>query len=197
MLMTMQNDERSGSLYNIGDFVEFVEKPAATVRTANCYYLLRLHPNYDMKAERQLIEHKVAAYVPKETRQVRSVWGRKVYREIPIFSGALFIPDYDADLARLKRITPGIGGYVKLAGEALRISNDWMDRIRKFEARLQADTGARKFTIGQPVRIIGGQFDMWEGTVERLDSNYRLRVLINLLKREVPVELDEGQIEAV
>lgn len=195
MLMTTGQGEHS--LYNIGDFVEFVEKPIEMVKTAVCYYLLRLHPNYDLKAERRLIEHNVEAYAPKEKRLVKSVWGRKVLRDIPLFAGALFIPDYEADLAKLKRIAPGIGGFVKSDGQALRISMSWMDRIRRFEERVQADTGVRKFAVGQKVRIVGGQFDMWEGVVERLDSNYRLRVLIDLLKREVPVELDEGQIEAV
>lgn len=184
-------------LYNIGDFVGYVEKPAAMARTPKCHYLLRLHPNYDLKAERQLAEHNVESYVPKEKKIVKSVWGRKVERMIPIFSGALFIPDYEADLARLKRIAPGIGGYVKSAGEAMKISIAWMDRIRKFEARVQGESGARKFSQGQRVRIVGGQFDMWEGTVERLDRHYRLRVLITLLEREVPVEIDEDQIEAV
>jgi transcriptional antiterminator RfaH len=185
------------ALLNIGDFVGMVERPVVSARTPNLWYLLRLHPNYDLKAERQCTDHGVTVYVPKEKRMVKSVWGRKVLREIPIFSGAMFIPDFEADIARLKRIAHGIGGFVRNGEQPLAISLSWMDRIRKFEARVQSAAGDRKFKINQRVRIVGGQFDMWEGRVERLDNHYRLRVLINLLQGEVPVELGEDQIEAV
>jgi len=185
------------ALYAIGDFVEFIDRPIISERMPSLWYLLRLHPNYDLKAERQCAEHGVMVYVPKEKKLVKSVWGRKVLREIPIFAGAMFIPDFEADLARLKRIAGGIGGFVRNGNEPLAISLSWMDRIRKFEARVQSASGERKFKINQHVRIVGGQFDMWEGRVERLDNHYRLRVLINLLQGEVPVELGEEQVEAV
>jgi transcriptional antiterminator NusG len=45
--------------------------------------------------------------------------------------------------------------------------------------------------------VIRGPFDMWEGRIERLDSHGRLRVLLDVLSRQVPVELDETQIEPV
>jgi len=184
-------------LMKIGDFVGYVEQPAVSAPMPKLWYLLRLHPNYDLKAERQLHEHNVSVYVPKEKRLMKSVWGRKVLRDIPIFSGAMFVPDFDADLARLKRLTAGIGGFVRSGDRVLTISLDWMERIRRFEARLQSAAGSRRFSIGQSVRFVGGQFDMWEGKVERLDSHHRLRVLISILEREVPVEVDEDQIEAV
>lgn len=182
----------------IGDFINFVETSNSVSPSAQIWYLLRLHPNYDLKAERQLHEHGVTAYVPKEKKLMKSVWGRKILRDIPIFSGALFIPDFEADLSRLKRIAAGIGGFVRgRDNAALGISLSWMDKIRTFEAKVQETVGTRRFTVDQQVRIVGGQFDMWEGKVQRLDSHHRLRVLLNIMQGEVPVELDEDQVEAV
>lgn len=194
MLMTMTEKP---ALLNIGDFVGFVD-PIISAPMPKVWYALRLHPNYDVKAERKLLEHGISAYVPKEKKLIKTVWGRKRLREIPIFSGVLFVPDFDADLALLKRIASGIGGFVKgRDSEALEISLTWMDAIRRFEAKLQGLSGDRKFKVDQKVRIVGGQFDMWEGKVQRLDSHYRLRVLLNIMQGEVPVELGEDQVEAV
>jgi transcription antitermination factor NusG len=186
------------ALLNIGDFVGFIEQPKAVpVREAQCHYMLRMHPNYDLKAERQYTARGVKVYVPKEKRSVRVTWGRTVVREIPIFSGVLFVPDYEADLARLKNIADGVGGFIKYNGEALKVTPFWMTQIRAFEERRQIESLERNFKIGQEVRIIGGLYDMWEGKIARLDSNNRLRVLIQAMAGEVPVDIDEDQVEAV
>ena len=185
------------ALLNIGDFVGFVQGAEKASPMPKLWYLLRLHPNYDLKAERQLREHGVSVYVPKEKKLMKGVWGRKVLREIPIFAGAMFVPDFEADLSRLKRYASGIGGFVRSGDVALKISLAWMDRIRRFEVRVQEASLERKFSVNQRVRVVGGQFDMWEGRIERLDSHYRLRILIDAIEREVPIELDEDDVEAV
>ena len=110
------------ALYNIGDFVEFVERPALAKPLPKVWYLLRLHPNYDLKAERQLRQRGVSVYVPKEKRTVKGVWNRRVLREVPIFSGGMFIPDFEANLPRLKSIADGIGGFVRFGAEPLCVS---------------------------------------------------------------------------
>jgi transcription antitermination factor NusG len=186
------------ALYNIGDFVEFVERPQPFAKPpALCHYMLRLHPNYDLKAERQLRAVAIDAYVPKEKRSVRGVWNRSVLRDVPMFPGVMFIPDYDADLPRIKSIADGIGGFIKVDGSALKVKPFWMERIRVFEAKQQADSGRRKFQVGQHVRIVGGLYDMWEGKVARLDRHARLKVLIATIAGEVSVEFGEDQVEAV
>lgn len=186
------------ALYAIGDFVGTVRPPFELAKPSpKLFYLLRLHPNYDLRAERELNEHDVPVYVPKVTRTISTGWNRKVRRDIALFPGAMFVPDFAADLMRLKNLTAGIGGFVKSDGHALRVSLKWMDIIRRFEAKQQAAAGNRKFTIGQKVRITKGLYELWEAKVERLDPNYRIRVLIDTIKREIPIDLDEGQVEAV
>lgn len=182
----------------VGQFVEFVERPAMVDKPQpKCHYMLRLHPNYEMKAERQLHERDIDAYIPKEGRSMRTVWNRRRLRLVPLFSGIMFVPDFQADLSRLKSIADGIGGFVKSAGEAVRVSPRWMERIRRFELDMADRSGDRRFQIDQKVRIVGGHFDMWEGRIARLDSHHRLKVLLAIMEREVEVEFDEDQVEAV
>ncbi|SDD94439.1 Transcription antitermination factor NusG [Bradyrhizobium brasilense] len=182
-----------------GQFVEFVKRPAPAPKPeAQCHYMLRLHPNFEMKAERQLHERDIDAYVPKEKRSVPSVWTRRVLRPVPMFSGIMFIPDYHADLVRLKSIADGIGGYVRNGdGEPMKVSLFWMEKIRRFELRVAEDGPPRRFKQGDRAKVRSGAFENWEFKVYRLDSHYRLAALIEIMGREVEVMFDEDQLEAV
>lgn len=182
-----------------GQFVEFVTRSAPAPKPeAQCHYMLRLHPNYEMKAERQLHERDIDAYVPKEMRSVKSVWTRRVLRPIPMFSGIMFIPDYHADLVRLKAIADGIGGYVRNGdGEPLKVIPYWMAKIRKYELRVAEEGPPRRFKVGDRAKVKTGAFENWEFEVARLDSHYRLAALVKIMGREVEVQFDEDQLEAV
>jgi len=184
-------------LLNIGDFVEFVPEPVIATPLPKLWYLLRLHPNYDLKAERQLHERGISAYVPKEKRTIKGSWNRRLSRTVPIFPGAMFIPDFDADIAKLKNAADGVGGFVKYCGDALKVSLRTMTEVRRFEAKRNGLPEERKFRVDQKVRLIGGPFDMWEARIDRLDPRYRITVLIDILTRQVLLHLDEDQIEAV
>ena len=185
------------ALYAIGDFVGTVERPVMAAPLPKLWYLLRLHPNFDLKAERQLLERGISAYVPKEKQTKRCSWNRKVLRDVPIFPGSMFVPDCHADIAMLKRNADGIGGFVKYCGEAVKVSLRTMAEVRRFEARRNGLPEQRKFRINQKVRIVGGPFDLLEGQIDRLDPKYRITVLIEFLGARSPIQLDEGQVEAV
>lgn len=187
----------AAALYSIGDFVGMVQHPVISSPMPQLWYLLRVHPNHDLKAERQLQERGITAYVPKEVRTVKSGWNRRIARTVPIFPGAMFVPDVDADIARLKDAADGIGGFVKYCGEALKVSLATMAIVRRFEAHRNGIPEERKFKVDQKVRIIRGPFNMLEGRINRLDHRYRIVVLISFLQGEVPIQLDEDQVEAV
>ena len=109
----------------------------------------------------------------------------------------MFVPDFDADIARLKANADGIGGFVKCAGEALHISLRTMADIRRFEDKQNRSPDKRKYHVGQRVRITKGPFELWEAEIERVDSRYRLSVLVNALGGLSSLQLDEDQVEAV
>jgi transcription antitermination factor NusG len=171
--------------------------PSDLERIPGCWYILRLHPNYDLKAERQLSANGVSVYLPKEVRKVKTTWNRIIPKAKPIFPGTIFVPDFEADIARLKCMANGIGGFIKREGQALQISLMWMEKIRRFEAKMQSLSGKRKYKVGDTVRITAGPFNLWEGKIERLDPNARISVLLDMFQREVPVQLSEDEIEAV
>jgi transcription antitermination factor NusG len=185
------------ALYAIGDFIDTARYPILSTPMPVVWYMIRMHPNYDLKAERQLHDRGISACVLKEQRTIKGAWNRRISRIVPMFPGAMFVPDFDADIARLKDAAEGIGGFVKYCGEALKVSLSTMAQLRRFEAKRNGVPEERKFRIGQKVRIIGGPFELLEARIDRLDSRYRVVVLIELLTQLVPIQCDEDQIEAV
>src|SRR6266403_1538026 len=187
-------------LWKIGDFVGFIEQPVVAPKPVpKLWYMLRVVPNREVGIEDKLSECGVSLYLPKESQSRKTGWNRRALRRVAIFSGAIFIPDFEADLARLKTMTDGIIGYVRCESHPVVIRPKMMEQIRKFEKLLDVPPGQRKraFYVAHEVRIKGGSFDMWMGYVASLDSKRRLTVLVNLLGRMVPVELSEDQVEAV
>ena len=73
-----------------------------------------------------------------------------------------------------------------------------MDGVRRLEAEGNIPVARRRrlYRIGEIVRVVDGPFAEFNGSVERLDSNGRLKVLLDIFSRMTSVELDEGQIEA-
>lgn len=183
----------------IGDFVCFMDSCDLSVPIPKLWYLLRIQPNREMTVEDKLRGRGVSTYLPKEKRTVKGVWSRRILRTMPIFPGLLFVPDFEADIRRLKNLAEGIIGFVTFGESAAFARPETMTKIRNLETTLDIPPKdrPRSYAIGQAVRIVDGPFDMWEGTIERLDSHGRLRVLLNVLERETPVEMDESQIEAV
>nr|WP_281432847.1 KOW motif-containing protein [Methylocystis sp. H4A] len=49
---------------------------------------------------------------------------------------------------------------------------------------------------GQPVRVVTGPFANAIGTLDRIDPNGRVRVLLDIMKGKVPTYLDRAALEA-
>ena len=67
-------------------------------------------------------------------------------------------------------------------------------------ARLGVDTGKVEvnFAVGDSVNVVSGYLDGFIGTVEALDpeKNY-VRVVVSMMGKDVPVELELGQVRAL
>jgi transcription antitermination factor NusG len=188
------------ALYHIGDFIEFMEPPSCIVRPVpKHHYLLRVRPNRELAVEAKLTERGVDNYLPKEKISRKTGWNRYRERTVAIFSGLILIPDFEADLTRLKKISDDIIGYVRQESAPVIVRPKMLGEIRKFEMLLDVPPGQRKraFYVGQEVRIKGHSFDMWTAHIASLDNKRRLTALVNLLGRMVPLDLSEDQVEAV
>ena len=153
-------------------------------------------PNKEAKVMRTFKDRNISAYHPV-VRKARIIRGRRNDITAPLFATLIF--NYFPYL-------PQCAPPIKLAQET------WQSRyVRKDENRVPDMVGIRQpeavgnipvarrrrlCRIGQLVRVVGGPFASFNGMIERLDSQGRLTVLLNIFSRLTPVELDVGQIEA-
>jgi transcription termination/antitermination protein NusG len=185
------------ALLQIGDFVCFMDSCDVSLPIPKLWYLLRIVPNREMTVTDRLRDRGISIVLPLELSSARGAFGRRVLRQLPLFSGIAFVADFDARLRRLRELADGIIGFVTFGDEVAAATPKTMSEVRAFEAKMQLPYGQRKYALSQKVRVVDGSFNWWEGPIERLDSHGRLRVLLDVLGRQVPVILDETQIEPV
>lgn len=125
--------------------------------------------------------------------------GKKAMSERKFFPGYVLVQmDMTDDTWHLVKSTPKVTGFV--GGAAMKptpISEKEVDAIMD-----QMKEGVEKpkpkvlFEVGQPVRVIDGPFNDFNGTVEEVNyDKSKLRVSVLIFGRATPVELEFGQVE--
>lgn len=185
-------------MLKIGDFVGHIDAPRAEVRIPKVWYILRIHPNRERTVHDKLTGRGFSCYLPLERRTRRTVWSRRVPVELPIFPGTLFIPDFEANIRLLREHADGILGYVRYGDTVAYANATTMASVRSFEAFCNTPMGQRpRFKPGEEVRIVDGPLSYYVGRFQNLDAEGRLKVLVEVLGRQVSIEFDEDQIEPV
>ncbi len=99
----------------------------------------------------------------------------------------------------LVRGTPGIGDFVGASGKPTALSSQDIAKI-KTTTEVPEEGEAPKLKISlmkdDRVKIVGGTFENFEGSVESVDmANGRVTVMISIFARTTPVELDYWEVE--
>ena len=104
-------------------------------------------------------------------------------------------PSSDA-IWHLVRDTTGVTGFVSTDNNrAVPLSTEEVKLILQATLHQEAPRLRVSFQIGENVRIVSGPFEELVGTVDELNMEKgKLRVRVNMLGRETPVELDLTQV---
>jgi transcriptional antiterminator NusG len=171
------------------------------------WYVLMTFPNKEAKVMRTFKDRNVSAYHPV-IRKARIMRGRRNEGTVPLFASLIFIPDFQARAGGV--FVDGVDRYLKFgdcypylpdrAPPVKRASDGIPDmagiRYLASEGNIPVARRRRLYRIGELVRVVGGPFASFNGMIERLDSNGRLTVLLDIFSRLTPVEFDVGQIVA-
>lgn len=92
---------------------------------------------------------------------------------------------------------PSIVSFVGRRNEPVPLQQHEVDRIMgRVEERKDVTTVETSFSIGDPVRVIEGPFNTFNGTVKEVNyEKQKLKVEVGILGRKTPVELDFSQVE--
>ncbi|MBD3267458.1 transcription termination/antitermination factor NusG [bacterium] len=126
--------------------------------------------------------------------------GKKSVSTQKIFPGYIIVEmDYDDDTWALVKNTPGVTGFVGTGRVPVPLSEDEVANIQSH--MLSTEDKPRPkiiFEVGETVKVIEGPFFNFTGYVADINEERgRLKVMVDILGRSTPVELDFLQVEKV
>ena len=191
--------------YRIGQHVGFVsvDRPSTPIALPERWYVLRAIPGKERKVMSAYGRRGISAYLPTVRRDVvREIrrFGRvchriKVTMVEPLFGGIIFIPDFQARAGGV--MVDGVEGYFRMDGCYPCLRPTDYAYVREIErlGNIPVAHKRRMLKRGEPVWVTDGPFATFGGVFDQLDSEGRLKVLVEIFGRLTPVTLDEAQIE--
>lgn len=162
------------------------------------WYLVQLRPNCVKMAERNLVRQGFEIFCPryKATRKYRNVFREAV---VPLFTGYLFCNIGEDPIAfRAVNSTYGVSRLVRFGVAYPRPVPDML--ISGLRHRCD-DSGLLEkmedMKVGDRLRIKSGPFSDFISTVESIEEDKRVFVLLDLLGQAVKTELDIKDVEAI
>lgn len=191
-----------GKLLRIGDYVEPAPEPIRVIPLPQVWFILRTRPLKEFKVRDSFADNGISFYLPAITQRVARYRRHDraacyVNRRVPLFPGMMFIPDFEVTRLASLRSVAGVAGLLHLGGRPARLTPESIGFVRMIEADLQTPRRQRqpRYVNGDTVRITWGPFEGWKGRIGRLDGNGRIRVLIDVVKRAISVDVTEDQVE--
>jgi transcription elongation factor/antiterminator RfaH len=158
------------------------------------WYLVRSRPKSEKKAQSHLAAQGFQTYLPQIQRTIRHA--RKLTTvQVPLFPGYLFIGlDLEQDRWLSVRSTVGVLSlFSHHDGRPIPVPVGVVESLvaRSDRNVVRLDTG---LVQGQDVRVLSGPFADLIGTLQRVDANSRVQVLLRMMGTEVPVTLHRSAL---
>lgn len=168
--------------------------------TGTIWIAVLIKRNAFRQAESGLIRQGFSFFAPKLRRQVRR-FGKLRSESALLFPGYVFVA---VDLARANwraiGNTPGVSRFVtRKAGEPAEVPAELIDGLMSRCGDDGHILPPSELLPGDQVRLAEGPMSAFVATVERVDENRRVWILLDLLgaRREVRVDMDDLQPERI
>ena len=162
----------------------------------------RVKRNLEMRIDSMDVKDKIFSVVVPTEEEIEIKGGERKSIQRKIFPGYIMVQmTMDDQSWYVVRNTPGVTGFVSAEDERERrpkpvpLEQKEVDQImnRMVSPTPRVSVG---LTVGEMVRITGGPFAEFMGSVDALDEDKgKIRVLVSFFGRETPVELDFLQVE--
>ena len=170
------------------------------------WYAINTYSGHENKVKTNL-EHRIVSMnqaprfrrvvVPTE-QVIETKDGQKVQAEKRILPGYVLVNmDLDDDAWILVKNTPGVTGFVGSGAKPVPLSQGEVDRI----LRTGTATGERpraqvEFSLGESVKVTSGPLSDFDGEIVDVNPDQqKLKVLVDIFERQVPVELTFDQVK--
>jgi len=104
--------------------------------------------------------------------------------------------------APTKPVTPGVTGFVGAGTKPVPLSQPEVDRILHAGAPAGVGGAAPKsqveFSLGESVKVTSGPLSDFDGEIVDVNADQqKLKVLVDIFERQVPVELSFDQVKKI
>lgn len=160
----------------------------------NDWYLVQFKPNSHRIAERNLGRQGFVTFLPihEITRRQSS---RFVSELRPLFPGYMFI-ELDPSISPWRKVnsTQGVARIVSFGAGPAQVPKPLVEALlRRSDTTGRIRTG-EDFAVGAPIRVIDGPFSEFVGTVEAMDADRRVWILLEFMGQTARIQVDGSQV---
>lgn len=183
--------------------------PGATGTEERVWYVLKVQSNREKsirdsllrRIRQEALEEFFGDIVIPTEKIVETKGGKKKVVEHKLYPGYLMINmTLNDDTWYLVRTTGGVGDFTGAAGKPIPMQDHEIQRMLGLEQTKKEEPVRVKmdFQTGDLVKIKEGPFENFEGSIHTIDeANGKITVLIGILGRSTPVDLEYWQVERV
>jgi transcription termination/antitermination protein NusG len=173
------------------------------------WYVINTYSGHENKVKTNL-EHRIVSMnqqpsfrrvvVPTE-QVIETKDGQKVQTEKRVLPGYVLVNmNMTDDAWTVVKGTPGVTGFVGAGAKPLPLSQPEVDRILHAgaPAGAQAQKAVVEFTLGESVKVTSGPLSDFDGEIVDVNPDaQKLKVLVDIFERQVPVELSFDQVKKI
>jgi transcription termination/antitermination protein NusG len=173
------------------------------------WYVINTYSGHENKVRANL-EHRVKSMdqgdvvrrvvVPTES-VVETKDGQKVQTERRLWPGYVLVNmDLTDDAWVLVKNTPGVTGFVGSQNKPVPLSQAEVDRMLHTAAATATAPQKSKaeFTLGESVKVTSGPLADFDGEIAEINEDQgKLKVLVSIFERQVPVELEFDKVKKI
>jgi transcriptional antiterminator NusG len=173
------------------------------------WYVINTYSGHENKVKTNL-EHRIVSMnqqpafrrvvVPTE-QVIETKDGQKVQTEKRVLPGYVLVNmNMTDDAWTVVKGTPGVTGFVGAGAKPVPLSQPEVDRILHHgaPAGAQAQKAQVEFSLGESVKVTSGPLSDFDGEIVDVNPDQqKLKVLVDIFERQVPVELSFDQVKKI
>jgi transcriptional antiterminator NusG len=170
------------------------------------WYVINTYSGHENKVKANL-EHRIDSMkqaerfrrvvVPTEQR-IETKDGQRVQTEQRVLPGYVLVNmDMTDEAWTVVKNTPGVTGFVGAGAKPVPLSQGEVDRILQTgAATAERQRAIAEYSLGESVKVTSGPLSDFDGEIVDVNGDQqKLKVLVNIFERQVPVELGFDQVK--
>jgi transcriptional antiterminator NusG len=173
------------------------------------WYVINTYSGHENKVKANL-EHRIVSMnqaprfrrvvVPTE-QVIETKDGQKVQTEKRVLPGYVLVNmDLNDEAWSVVKNTPGVTGFVGAGAKPVPLAQSEVDRILHTGAvaGAPAQKAVVEFSLGESVKVTSGPLSDFDGEIVDVNADaQKLKVLVDIFERQVPVELGFDQVKKI